>query len=488
MYKNLIILAIFGAMSSFAFPPFNYLLLLIIGYIVLFYAIYKAESFRQSFYFGFVFGLGHFLIGTYWLFSIIEKNTLLEEIILIIIIISIIIILSLFFGFFGFFSYFFKEKYKNNIFWFLIIVPALGVLMEWLRSWLFTGFTWLNPADTLVNYGFESLLPVTGVLGICYVFYLMVTTVLYFLLEKNFKAFGVLVFITGSISLSLYFLQNLHYTEPLGNKLYTQLLQTHIDKKSKSQRYKVIKRIQHYQQLALQEPQADLSVWPESSMSTDYSMVYKHLKNGFLALQKDEVEVLYGAYKNHQNVLIQNSSNKVAYSKQHLMPFGEYTPSWLIKLQSLLPDFENDDLIVTKSPNRVNVNGTLLAPSICYELLFPDELRIRSINAQILLHISDLGWFDQSWAQSYLLNLARMRSIEHAKPMIYVVNYGKSAFISSKGKIEKIATNTQGVYALYHYVQPYTGITPYAKYGSIPIVVWSFFILLSYFILRRKRR
>ena len=358
--------------------------------------------------------------------------------------------------------------------------------MEWLRSWFLSGFTWLSPADTLVNFGFAPLLPLTGTLGISYLFYSLIALLLYLLLNRTLKVFIVFILFVLSMILVLWGLENKTYTVPMKKKVYTQIIQSHFTKKDKSKRYKVIQHVKNAQQLALQEPLPELSVWSESSISVDYESIRRYLKNGFEKLRKANVEIFYGAYIQEQNVLMKNSSEAIAYSKQHLMPFGEYTPEWLIKIKSLLPTFENNNLQHGRKREPIKLNGVYYAPSICYELLFPNELRRLASKSNILVHISDLGWFDHSWAQRYLLNLARMRSLEHQKPMIYVVNFGNSAFISANGVIQMISKSKQGIEALYAYVQPYKGETPYAKYGDKPLLLWCVLMMIIYFMRERK--
>ena len=476
-----------GGVSSLAYTPFNYIILLYFGYIVLFYSFYKSDNLKKYFYYGFSFGLAHFSVGTYWLFSIINGSD--EKYSLTLIIIGIILVLSLYFAFLGLFVGLLKKTRVSLFTWLVIVVPVVTTLMEWLRSWFLTGFTWLSPADTLVNFGFASLLPITGTLGVSFLFYTIVAFFLYVLLQKRIKTFIYFVLSVLSLFFSLWFLAQQSYTTPLPKKkIYTQIIQSHFTKSEKTKRYKIVQRVKHFQELALQEPRAELSVWAESTVSSEYKEVRYSLSRGFQALRTHNVEVLYGAYLSSQNIIMQNSTEKMAYSKHHLMPFGEYTPAWLKFLQTYLPHFENNDLSVEKSPRLIRVKELNITASICYELLFPNELRADGKSANVLLHISDLGWFDKSWAQSYLLNLAQMRAMEHQKPMIYVVNSGYSAFIAFDGKIQNISRQESGTSTLYHNVVAYEGSTPFVKYGNLPILILLWSLLLFSLVLKRGKR
>jgi len=127
----------------------------------------------------------------------------------------------------------------------------------------------------------------------------------------------------------------------------------------------------------------------------------------------------------------------------------------------------------------IEIKGIKYAPSICYEMLFPDELRVLSKDANILVHISDLGWFQNSWAKPYLLQLAKMRAIENQKPLLYVVNQGSSAFIYKDGTLDK-AYDKKGTHSLQHMIVPQKGNTPYVLYGNVPLFV--LFICIVFFI------
>ena len=95
-----------------------------------------------------------------------------------------------------------------------------------------------------------------------------------------------------------------------------------------------------------------------------------------------------------------------------------------------------------------------------------------------------MGWFEQGWAQSYLLQLARMRAIESQKPIVYVVNKGLSAFIDKNGIVMKISRpNLQE--SLYHTVIPQEGNTLYTQYGNKMILLYFLGILLLFLLNKR---
>ncbi|WP_225879283.1 nitrilase-related carbon-nitrogen hydrolase [Isorropodon fossajaponicum symbiont] len=240
--------------------------------------------------------------------------------------------------------------------------------------------------------------------------------------------------------------------------------------KDKSHRHLVIDRIKHYQQLTNLEPIADLTLWTESSISVDYQNVKAYINK----IESDNTVLLGSYYHNgisSNNVLLDMNSKQPVYYKQHLIPFGEYTPNWFLSFKSLLPKFHMDELITYKNQHQHIIFKDLkLFASICFELLSSKELLQNSKQANIHIHISDLGWFDNHNVASCLLKVARIRAIETAKPIIYSVNQDIPAFIDYKGNILKQQHN-QDTYVLNQKVAPQQGTTFYAQYQDRPVLV-----------------
>lgn len=482
--KWITILLFAGSITLFAFPPFNQIYILFIVYALLFYSLWITSSWRQAVFYGFSFGITHFLFGLYWIFSVLDEYTFSSKIIMVTVLIVTFIFYASHFALIGYFS--FKIKHKiTQLSWFMILLPLLTTCMEWLRSWIDLGFTWLSPADTLIDLGFSPLYPFIGSLGVGFVFYMIIGLAVYTWIHRSKQ--NIMFFIIGIILFifTLSMLEKYSHTSPLDKHLSVQILQTHFTNADKTQRYKVVKRVKAYQELTLAAKNIDLAIYPESTVSVEYEEVFRHLEKGFKELIRQGTEVLYGAYKmtpsGVSNVLIKGDEGKVIYTKQHLVPFGEYTPSFLSILDTILPEFYMGDMIKIKTDLVSTIKDVKIAPTICYELLFSEEMVVGMGEANLLLNISDLGWFDHAVAEKYLLNVARVRSLESQKPMIYVVNEGESAFISYRGEILKKATQTNKTESIQQNVVPREGLTPYTRYGNAPLYSCGFLLILFLF-------
>jgi apolipoprotein N-acyltransferase len=145
-----------------------------------------------------------------------------------------------------------------------------------------------------------------------------------------------------------------------------------------------------------------------------------------------------------------------------------------------------DNLFVQNNyKNNIEINNIIISPSICYEILFPEQLRSNTNKSNILVNLSDLGWFKQYNAKYYLLRLAQIRAIESQKPMIYVVNQGISAFIDKNGKILKqTKSNSQEI--LSYDIIPHEGETIYSEHGNNIIYIYIIFMVLFYIFFKDK--
>ena len=124
------------------------------------------------------------------------------------------------------------------------------------------------------------------------------------------------------------------------------------------------------------------------------------------------------------------------YDKVHLVPFGEYLPfpslfSFAGGLTKEVGQFERG-----KSRQALNAGGERLGIFICYESIFPDEVR-RSANlgAHVFVNISNDGWYGDSGAYAQHLNQTRMRAIENDRWLLSATDTGVTAAIDPWGRL-----------------------------------------------------
>ena len=158
------------------------------------------------------------------------------------------------------------------------------------------------------------------------------------------------------------------------------------------------------------------------------------------------------------------------YDKQHLVPFGEFIPRyfrWFTDLMHIpLGDFNRGPL---EAPSFV-VKGERVAPNICYEDLFGEELAARFADPAgaptILANLSNIGWFGNTIAVDQHLAISRMRALEFQLPMVRATNTGATAIIDHRGQVQaRLPAFQQAV--LDGPVQGRQGLTPFARWASL---------------------
>lgn len=181
------------------------------------------------------------------------------------------------------------------------------------------------------------------------------------------------------------------------------------------------------------------------------------------------------------------------YDKHHLVPFGEFIPPmfrWFTEMMNIpLGDFGRG---AVGQPSFV-WQGQRLAPNICYEDLFGEELGARFIDETtaptIFVNVSNIGWFGNTVAIDQHLNISRMRSLEFDRPFVRATNTGDTAIIDHAGRVtHSLPRLTRGV--LVGDVEGRVGTTPFAwwvaRWGLWPLWLTGGIIVAVAYLLRRR--
>ena len=182
------------------------------------------------------------------------------------------------------------------------------------------------------------------------------------------------------------------------------------------------------------------------------------------------------------------------YDKHHLVPFGEFIPRmfrWFTDMMNIpLGDFKRGGLA---QPPFV-WQGQRIAPNICYEDLFGDEIganfRDEAAAPTVLLNVSNIAWFGDSIAIDQHLAISRMRALEFQRPMVRATNTGATVVIDHRGRVtHALPRLTRGV--LVAEVEGRAGLTPYAmwvsRFGLWPLWGLALLIVAAMVLLSRRR-
>lgn len=166
-------------------------------------------------------------------------------------------------------------------------------------------------------------------------------------------------------------------------------------------------------------------------------------------------------------------SEPYRYDKHHLVPFGEFIPPffrWFVNMMNIpLGDFKRGEL----GQASFEWMGERLAPNICYEDLFGEELGARFKDPAkaptVFVNVSNIAWFGHTVAIDQHLHISRMRALEFSRPMVRATNTGATAVIDAQGRVTAmLPPHTRGT--LEAPVQGAEGLTVYARvvaYGGL---------------------
>jgi len=155
------------------------------------------------------------------------------------------------------------------------------------------------------------------------------------------------------------------------------------------------------------------------------------------------------------------------YDKIHLVPFGEFVPYRNLFFFAKKLTHQLVDLQRGHQRNVFRVNGHTFGVFICYESVFADEVRLFAKNgAQVLVNISDDGWYGDTSAPWQHLNMARMRAIENDRWLLRDTNNGVTTAIDPAGRVTFSAPRhtLTSLVARYGYQ---SRLTFYTRYGDV---------------------
>lgn len=408
---------------------------------------------------------------------------------------------------------------------FIFIWASCWTLAEWLRSSLFTGFPWLNTAYGQVDSWLAGWSIIGGTYAVVWFTALVAAALMVtFDSQRSIKKITPYIAVTAVIVGTL--INTMTFTQPAGDALRIRLIQGNIDQSEKFTPTQWGSAVKRYLDLA-QHKQPEQTITPQLIMMPETMMVkFPHdidastWQSLIDIAQKDQATILLGSpllnrparqYTNSiiavtgQNtpeqfitigqVLPKNGNQTISrYDKQHLVPFGEFVPfgfRWFVDMMHIpLGDFTSG--VSPQAPFTVGQQH--IAANICYEDIFGEELLapIRStanpsLGATILANFSNLGWFGNSWALRQHWQMARLRAIETARPVVRATNTGMTGAIDHKGRTVAFLKPLQAGY-LDVTIQGQRGLTPYTVWGDLPILILAGFILLGAGILTVRQR
>jgi len=483
-----------GLMLPMAFAPFNMWPLAVVSLLILFMA-WQQVSAKRAFWRGWLFGVGMFTIGVSWVHVSMTRFGGVDELLSMALTLLFALFLALFPALAGGLARRFKRVEQQPYLQLVVLMPVLWVLLEWVRSWIFTGFPWLTVGYSQIDSPLAGWAPVFGVFGLS-LFIAMSAGLLALIWLQGQTVLRRTAPVLVLLWLLPLLLMRVDWSNPAGDPISVALVQGNVSQDQKWLPEQRIPTLDLYANLSRENWGTDLIVWPETAVPAVYHQIKPFLHAVAQEARMNGSEMLVGIpvydqrTKHFYNSMLSLGGEELFYFKRHLVPFGEYLPlpdllGGIINFfQIPMSDFEPGD---SEEAPLLRLVGHEAGISICYEDVFGNEVIEALPSAAFLVNASNDAWFGDSMAPHQHLQIARMRSLETARYMLRSTNTGVSAIIDAKGQL--LATSPQfAVHVLKGEIQPLTGMTPFAVFGNLPVVIFCVLGVLALILVSVFRR
>jgi apolipoprotein N-acyltransferase len=473
-----------GAAMPFAFSPFDQVWLAVAALTGWLWLIRLGRPVQT----GFLFGLGWFGIEAWSLVPTLHDFGHLPWVAAAFIVLLLACVMALFPALWAWLSW----KLVKRTAWMLLIFPIAAVAVEWLRGHIFTGFPWTTLGTLLLDTPAIGWASWFGVYALA-LLPALIAAALVLLFSSAHKRLGVVGIAMVGLLVAL-----APAAETGEGVVHTAaLVQANIPQDKKWDAGFLNTTMQRYASLSSGvAARADIIIWPEAAIP--FFLERAPDWNTWLNKQVEswQTPLLYGGLKltgkrTAQNGLFaldpQQPETALAArefaGKHHLVPFGEYVPSWIPFLHTLVPEIANfkpaDDSGV------VQVRGISYGSLICYESLFPEQARNRVLNgAQVLVNVTNDAWYGTTPAAWQHFQAARMRAVETGRYVLRAANTGITAIIQPDGVVAAIKPWWTQTALLGNY-QLSNKQTPYVRWGDWPLLICLIILIIPVFRSRR---
>ncbi|WP_294948064.1 apolipoprotein N-acyltransferase [Sulfurivirga sp.] len=467
---------VLGAVSVAGFAPLALAPLTLLALTGLFWLIWQADTPRQAARRGLWFGLGQFGVGASWLISSVSiyGGAPLP------LGVAAVFLWVLYLSFYPALAAWLARLFSSRTFpvlGLLVIYPAAWVAGEWLRGHLFGGYPMLQVGVSHVLTWLDGYAPIFGVLGVSWAVALTAAALVWLAVRQAWIGAALLIAVVWLTGGSL---RDVRWTEPAGDPVSVALLQGNVDQADKWKPTMLYPTLKRYVAMTREQLTADVIVWPETAVPAFFDLVEKGALKTFLhdarALGKD---ILLGAIwrdedrRHYYNALINVGHVPYqVYRKYHLVLIGEYYPFG--DLLKPLFDWLNipfDQFTPGPFPPRpMKLGDHHAGMAICFETYFGDELRRQLPEADYFITVSNDAWFAHTLEPAQALQDVQMRAIELGRDFARATNTGLTTHVNARGEIvAQLPAYTQG--SLRARVQPRSGLTPYARWGDLAVLM-----------------
>lgn len=481
-----------GILAVGALPPYNVLPFLFVSFSGLMILLNRQETKKQAAQLGFWFGFGFFSIGLSWVCNALMIEGMGFEALTPLPLIGFGLWGGLFPASACVIAFCFPKGIRR-----LVAFSAVWGIMEWVRSWLLTGFPWNLIGSVWMSWpAMFQTASLWGAFGLSVVSVFM-AGLPGLIRGRTIKAlWPVWTVFLMMLILAGYGLQRLKKAPEMSdtiNGVRIRLVQPNIPQGRKWSKDEAEQNLMKLVHLSRSEGAEKIShvIWPETAtqflLSEDpfaRGMVVSALTPsaillaGSLRTEKDEKGIkLFNSIVALNDLGIPLGS----YDKSHLVPFGEYVPlakifPFIRKVTPVAMDFSVGPGVKTTIIPRTLPAGML----VCYEVIFPGHVADKKSRPYWLVNVTNDGWYGISAGPYQHFAAAQMRAVEEGLPLARSANTGISGMIDAYGRVTASLPLGEKGYVDAGLPRRTAEPTFYAAYGNrVPLIFCLILLILA---------
>lgn len=479
-----------GALQTLALAPWGWWPLGLLGLGLFALLLFKASR-RRTAFIAFLFGLGLYGTGTSWVFISIHQfggaAPWLATLLTAVFVLCMALVFTLPF-------LLLCRLLGHGRLGIMLVFPACYLLGEWLRTWLLTGFPWMYIGYGHLTTPLGNWAPLVGVLGVGYItaFTAAVAASWCFLMRPgaNLIMASLLVVLCWGVGVKLGAVEwtRVNTEQPIS----VAMIQPNVPQEVKWSPEFAQPTLALLEELSEPLWGHDWLIWPEAAIPLVYHNALPFLQKMDQRASETDTGLITGIIYDDQDNQFYNSlagfgAASGLYHKRRLVPFGEYVPleSWL---RGLITFFDLPTSYINVGPEGQRgllAQKVSIAPSICYEVVYPILVAEAARQANVLLTVSNDAWFADSIGPLQHLQMAQMRALETGRYLVRSTNNGVSAIVDHRGRLVErseqfVATTLSGV------VYPAYGHTPFMRAGHWPVLLLALASVLGVLAARRR--
>ncbi len=438
-----------GALAAGALPPVHALPLLLISLPGLLLLLDEAGQWRSAARIGFAFGFGHHLVGLYWITAAILVEASKFWWLVPLAVPALAAVVACFIALPCALAIRVPAGGRR-----VLVLAGGWVLADILRQFFATGFPW-NPLGSVWavpdRFGSIMLQPaaLVGVHGLTLMTLLLAMT----------PWLGRRAMLAGAIGLAAWAgfgVWRLDQPAPPATGLSVVLVQGNVPQGEHWTRDFALTVFRRYLGLTRSGVgglgnHASIVVWPETAF---YPFLLEQDAGARAAIYAASAgPALIGGVRFNRAGRPLNSLMAIdgpgpvraSYDKAHLVPFGEYSPSWLPLMLGIGPGFAAGG-----GAQTLHIPGVPpVGPLICYEAIFPAQIVDAADRPDWLVNVTNDAWFGDSSGPRQHLAAARLRAVEEGLPLMRAANTGISAGYDAFGReLGRLDMNLAGTLVL----------------------------------------